>query len=204
MKIFLVRHGYSIANSKKLVTGDKEDELFPGQVDKVRELSLWLQEKLNVSIDEYYVSDWCRAQQTANIIYPDVEWQVDSRIGETDAGSVKNLTLDEFLELKPEFYAENSNRYPDGESHLELNYRVLAWLNELLAKKDNNRDVMVVSHSGPISCILQHVCGVSMDKFPAFLPDNASISCIDVTYSGNGQLSLRLKFFSAGPGVLFG
>jgi broad specificity phosphatase PhoE len=185
-----------------LVTGDKNDPLALSEISRVEELSGWLNKTLNVAIDEYYVSDWCRAQQTANIIYPDAAWKVDPRIGETDAGSAKNLRLDEFLELEPEFYVNNSNHYPDGESHLELNDRVLTWLNEVLGRTDI-KNVMVVAHSGPITCILQYVCGVGMEQFPLFLPTNSSISCIESINSESGHSVLRLKFFSASPNLIF-
>lgn len=202
MKIFLIRHGYSIANSKKLVTGDKQDALASCEMDSVYELAEWLQKKCNLVFDRYYVSDWVRAQQTAKIVYPNAKWIEDSRLGETDAGSVKNLELQEFLKLNPKFYTDNSNCYPDGESHIELNERVLCWLNDLLAKKDIE-NVLVVSHSGPISCILQYACGIGMEAFPMFLPRNATISCIESTNNDSGQLELRLKTFSASPNLIF-
>ncbi len=202
MKIFLIRHGYSVANSKKLVTGDKEDALVSCEIDCVYELSEWLQKKCNVVFDKYYVSDWVRAQQTAKIVFPDAKWTVDFRLGETDAGSVKNLELQEFLKLNPRFYADNSNRYPGGESHAELNERVLGWFNDLLTKK-GIENVLVVSHSGPISCILQYVCGIGMEQFPMFLPGNATISCIESINSDDGQTRLRLKTFSASPKLIF-
>lgn len=198
MKIFLIRHGYSVANSKGLVTGDKNDVLESSQIDRVNDLADWLSKNLNIRIDKYYVSDWKRAQQTANIVNPNAEWIIDDRIGETDAGSVKNLTLNEFLKIAPYFYKDHSNRYPDGESHLELNERVLKWLKELIAKTEVE-NVIVVTHSGPITCLLQHVCGVDMANFPMFLPDNSSISCIEFTKKEHGQFESKLKLFSAGP-----
>jgi broad specificity phosphatase PhoE len=198
MIVYLVRHGYSEANAALKVTGTIADELHNcGQEQSLR-LSQWLAEA-GVFPDVFWVSQWTRAQQTAQLLYPEANWIVDSRLGETDAGAVADSTLESFLSSWPDFHDSPRNLYPDGESHMMLNERVLAWWEDL--KKSDAGVVMVVAHSGPISCILQHVISVDMSRFPSFLPANASVSIVDcvIEKSPISRCEYRLKGFSLGP-----
>lgn len=197
MKLFLVRHGYSIANSESLVTGDTLDVLHTDGELQVASLGEWAQDLL-ADADFYVTSDWSRASQTARSLLPNVTWKIDPRVGETNAGDVKNVSLDDFLSEYPDFYSSNANRYPNGESHLDLNERVSEWLDEMV-EQYLNKKVVLVAHSGPISCLVQKALDVSMTSFPAFLPCNASVSRIDIKKNGNNTLEYRLKYFSAGP-----
>lgn len=180
MIFYLVRHGRSISNEKKYVTGTIFDKLSDTGVTQVVELEKVLN-KANVCADHYYVSQWTRAKETANIINPNINWIEDINIGETDAGDVKEVILKDFLQKYPNFYSDNSNYYPNGESHIDLNNRVTNWFKKVINEVNEEDKIMVVSHSGPISCILQYITSIAMDKFPFFLVKNASLTIIEVT-----------------------
>ena len=180
MILYLVRHGRSFANEDGLVTGTTADTLTPRGVRQVERLKEWLRGRGMDAADRYITSQWRRAQQTAEILRPEVAWEIDARIGETDAGEAAPWKLSEFLSRYPDFYQSPSNCYPLGESHDELNVRVIDWFDELLGSSSGQARIMMVAHSGPISCILQHVSGVSMDRFPAFVPTHASLSIVNV------------------------
>lgn len=179
MTLYLIRHGESIANIKKLVTGDCSDTLSDRGVEQVNELKVLINE-MQIKGDLYITSQWSRAQQTANILYSNVEWKIDNCVGETDAGEVSNYKLNDFLEHYKDFYKSNSNSYPSGESHNELNQRVINWLSDITKKVSKNANIILVAHAGPISCILQMVENVEMSKFPAFKPANASLTIIEI------------------------
>lgn len=197
MIVYLVRHGLSAANVAGLVTGTPADRLVDQGVAQVEALREWMRDARRAP-EASYVSHWGRARQTAEVLFPDVSWKVDQRLGETDAGTVADWPLPEFLASWPDFYTSNANPYPGGESHLDLNRRVLSFWRELGACKLTS--VMLVSHSGPISCILQHVLGVGMKSFPAFLPAQASVSVLESFGLGaGGEMQFRLKGFSQGP-----
>ncbi|MCT9070983.1 histidine phosphatase family protein [Cupriavidus gilardii] len=195
MMLYLVRHGRSVANDAGLVTGTTADELDAIGVAQAQRMAAWLSHA-GIVADRYMTSQWCRAQQTARLLMPAADWEVDSRLGETDAGEVADWQLARFLAQCPDFYADPGNRYPGGESHLALNQRVLGWLDEQLARPVDA--LMVVAHSGPISCILQHIHGVGMERFPAFLPAHASLSAIEMV-RGDDAWHGRLLAFALGP-----
>lgn len=195
MMLYLVRHGRSVANDAGLVTGTIRDELDAIGQEQVQRMAAWLL-RFGITADRYVTSQWQRARQTARGLLPDVDWQVDPRLGETDAGEVADWRLPDFLARWPDFYASPDNAYPGGESHAALNARVLQWLDDQLAQPVDA--LMVVAHSGPISCLLQHIHGVGMERFPAFLPAHASLSIVEMTRRDN-QWQGRLHGFALGP-----
>lgn len=195
MIIYLIRHGRSNANEAGLVTGTPVDTLCGEGGEQSLRTAAWLSE-LGISAERHVTSQWRRAQQTAAIIRPGINWDIDVRVGETKAGDVAEWPLDQFLIQYPDFYSDFTIRYPNGESHFELNERVLQWFHEQLSHPVSS--VMLVAHSGPISCILQYALGISMERFPAFLPAHSSLSVLDITKSA-GIWRSKLLGFSLGP-----
>ena len=191
MKLFLIRHGLSEANEVQLVTGTPNDILSTKGIDEVARLNRWLR-KCPVQIDCYVSSQWERAYH----LFPDANWYIDPRIGETDAGIVANWKLDRFLSQYPHFYSTPENRYPGGESHVDLNKRVLDFLYNVV--DIGYCSCAAVTHSGPISCILQHLLGIEMSSFPVFLPSHASLTLVEA-YLKDGNIAGRLLTFSSGP-----
>lgn len=184
-----------MANDAGLVTGTPADVLCNEGLDQAERMAIWLNE-IGLSAKRYYTSQWSRAQQTASRLIPSVEWKVEHRLGETNAGEVADWPLPRFLEKFPNFYDDPKNNYPGGESHIELNARVLEWFQEQLEQPCSS--LMLLAHSGPIACILQHVVGVGMNKFPAFIPVHASLSVVDMKYL-NGKWHGKLLALSLGP-----
>lgn len=195
MILYLIRHGHSHANKKFLVTGTPDDGLTPEGRIQAAALSAWFRDQ-DVCPERFAVSHWCRARETAEICFPDANWSVDPRLGETDAGSVANLPLATFLKDQPTFYENQANIYPAGESHVNLNRRVLDWLEMQLNQPCQS--LAVVAHSGPISCILQYVLRMDMTSFPAFLPMHATVSVVHFSHWA-GAWKGNLVGFSLGP-----
>lgn len=194
MIVYLIRHGCSIANEQKLVTGTPKDGLSDLGRRQAVALNDWLLEQ-KVQPERFFISQWARARETATCIFPKIKWEMDYRLGETDAGSVADMPLSDFMEVAPFFYKNPGNKYPGGESHLDLNLRVLNWLNEQLEKPCGS--IVVVAHSGPISCILQNILQIDMASFPAFLPAHASVSVISFSRL-NDVWKGKLNGFSLG------
>lgn len=200
MKLFLIRHGRSVANEANLVTGTTDDPLSDIGIGQAESLRAWI-ETIELSADTYITSQWKRAQDTAKIVFPYVKWQIDPRIGETYAGDVAKWALIDFLNEYPDFYHNYFNDYPNGESHNDLYVRSIQWLKEIVSLHDENATIVLVAHSGPISCILQHILSVPMENFPAFLPMNASLSMVEIP---NKMIKdAKLKLFSSGPDTLY-
>jgi broad specificity phosphatase PhoE len=196
MMLYLFRHGKSEANTAQLVTGTRADPLVDEGRRQAKAMGQWL-EQVELGGDRFFTSDWLRAQQTSHLICPDAKWEIDARLGETDAGLVADWPLAAFAREYPDFYRNNSTKYPDGESHMDLNRRVTAWLHEVLDTSPPDEKIVVVTHSGPIACLLQHALMIGMDRFPALLPAHASLTVIE--YSCASAHKATLKTFSLAP-----
>jgi probable phosphoglycerate mutase len=109
---------------------------------------------------------------------------------------VANWSLKQFLNEWPDFYQDTQRCYPGGESHQQLNERVLAWL-EWASDEHAGQNILAVCHSGPIACLVQHALGIPMTRFPALLPTHASLTVIQYTKNSLGITNGQLKVFSA-------
>lgn len=181
MRLYLFRHGLSEANIARRVTGTPEDPLSAQGVNQARAMASWI-EAAAIFPERFVTSQWRRAQETARLLFPMAEWEIDPRLGETDAGTVANAPLDSFVRDYPDFYSNYRNAYPGGESHAALNERVLDWLQALRGQDSDNvavGDIAVVAHSGPIACLLQQALSIGMERFPALLPAHASLTILD-------------------------
>jgi len=194
--VYLIRHGLSAANVAQRVTGTPADDLVEAGRQQAESLGAWIR-LAGVRPDAFLVSHWTRARSTAHALYPDASWVEDRRLGETDAGMAAELPIRKFLADWPSFYDSPANEYPNGESHLALSRRVGEFWADLCSREF--RSACIVTHSGPISCILQRVVGIGMERFPAFLPAHASLSVLESEGGGGATTEFRLKGFSLLP-----
>lgn len=194
LRLVLLRHGTSNANLSHLVTGTPRDELSALGMQQAQDAaSAYSLDSLPFS--RFLVSQWKRAQQTAQILLPSQSFEVDTRLGETDAGEVADWTNEQFHASHPDFYADPGNAYPGGESHLDLYARVTGWLETM--QNDCRGNVLVVTHAGPIACLLHEALGIPMDRFPCMMVAQTSLTVIE--YPGAGAAS-RVRMVSHLPG----
>jgi broad specificity phosphatase PhoE len=188
VKLVLLRHGLSLANQRGVVTGTPDDPLSPEgivQVQRTRELLT----SIGFHPQRCYVSHWQRARESAALVAPGLPFHTDPRIGETYAADVAQWPLTRFLAEYPDFYSDPRRAYPGGESHEQLNARVLEWLDDTRRQCNDQGVVLAVTHAGPIACLLQHALGISMERFPALMARNASLNVIEYpTAASHGKV----------------
>ena len=192
MRVFLIRHGTSVANSLGLQNGDIDDPLSTIGVLQATALGSWFRNK-DINSCRFLTSNWKRAIQTSEIIFPKAIWEIDPRIGETNAGIVAGMKKTEFQSLYPNLLQSHYNPYPGGESHSDLFNRVESWWIDLNKSSSDNENIICVAHSGSISCVLQLALGLGLSSFPAFLVPNCSISIVEVI---NNQSRIKLLSYS--------
>ena len=111
MDLIFVRHGYSEANhAKRLIKENKISEELEKKINNYPDnrfrltaqgrqqavnTGLWLKQNLNFKLDVCYVSDFCRAQETAAILGEKLElevpWRINVFLGERNWGDFPNL-----------------------------------------------------------------------------------------------------------------
>jgi broad specificity phosphatase PhoE len=197
MLLYLIRHGKSLANSLGIQNGTKEDVLCEEGIAQACKLADWLRLS-EIEATHYITSDWERAQQTAKILWPHAHWKIDARVGETNAGEASTWLSKAFQATYPNFHQSTANHYPGGESHDELNARVVNWLVETANTYAENEKVVLVGHAGSITCALQYVTGIGMDRFPAFLVPQTTLSVAFISPESSARRS-RLLALSLCP-----
>lgn len=179
MLLYILRHGQSHANVRHVVTGTADDTLTPLGKEQILGTQAFL---TAIPFHACYSSPWQRAYQSALLAYPAGNFKIDERLGEANGGDVANMPLETFYLTYPDFYDafDPANPFPGGESHLELNNRVIEWLKETAEQHKPDDLVFAATHTGPISCLLQYALGISMAEYPRFKLMNAGIAVLRV------------------------
>ena len=177
MDLLLIRHGQSHGNVAGLLNATVHDELTQYGMEQAGSLRGLMQQR-GLAPDIVYSSPWKRALQTTEIIFSDQKnWSIDARLGETDPGKFASWRAEDFKVKFPQFGEKLSDRYSEGESHLELAARSIDWLEqEFLARLDAPGLLAAVCHAGPIAVISQYLLNIPLSMFPNVLVPNASLT----------------------------
>ena len=149
MTIYLIRHGKTVANERRLYCGSTDLPLSePGR----REL-----EELRYDIQNvrFLTSGMKRANETLELLFGSVSYDIDPRFREVDFGVFEMRGYEE-LKDDPGYQAwisgdNERNIPPRGESGAQMTERVLAAFSAL---KD---DTCIVTHGGVIAAIMAHL-----------------------------------------------
>ena len=149
MTVYLVRHGKTMANEKRLYCGSTDLPL-----SNVGEAEL---ENLHYEIKNvrFITSGMKRTNGTLQLLFGDVPYEVDPRFREVDFGSFEMHSYEELKDTS-DYQAwltddNEANTPPNGESGMQMKARVLAAFSEI------REDTCIVSHGGAIAAIMQHL-----------------------------------------------
>lgn len=187
MKIYLIRHGRTALNRRGVYIGWKD----VGLDDRGSRQAKQVAKALNCGTDKsklIYSSDLKRARETAQKVSEvcEIPLRTTPKLRELSFGRWEGKTYDQILEEDPTFYEglqkdPVSFNPPEGETPKELKKRVLqTWL-EMVAEE---KDLAVVSHSGPIKIMLLECLCSSLSGFWKIKIDLGSISRIVVREGG--------------------
>ena len=163
MRLFIVRHGETIENAARIVTGQQGGLLSPKGIEQAGAIAVRLRGQ---PISRIYSSDLARAFETAAILSDALgaETRVDTRLREQHFGEYEGRPLKALLrQMKKtgeDFFGLNP---PGGERAEIFRDRVHCFFREI--KKMHERDsVIVVTHHGVITVLLASL----MNKTPEF------------------------------------
>ena len=149
MTVYLLRHGKTEANEKRLYCGNTDLPLS----EKGREELSWLNYEIkNV---RFLTSGKLRTNETLKILFGDVPYEEDTRFREVDFG-VFEMRSYEKLKDNPAYQIwctgnNEANIPPNGESGLQMKQRVLEAFSEI------KEDTVLVCHGGVIAAIMEHL-----------------------------------------------
>lgn len=157
MNIYLIRHGETKSNTERRYMGITDVPLSAsGRSELILKKDEGYYPEYNGQL--VFTSALSRTQETLKIIYGDVEYVIDPRFNEMNFGDFDNKTYEEIKDnpayqvwISGEHYG---NVTPNGESFNMLRDRVLkAYEDAVAAGKETGKDVIIVTHSGPIVAI---------------------------------------------------
>lgn len=190
MTVYLIRHGESEGNAKRLVTGSPADRLTPKGRKQVHGLKSVL-EGYSLRPMKVISSTMLRTIETFELLDLSSELTKHSELNETDAGSVSEWSLDEFNRKYDDFWTsfDPKRKFPGGESHSDLYNRVTSFVKAEL-EKEIEKDLMIIGHAGTISSVFHWAYDVPIRYFSKFVVDNASLSVLEFN-SVNSPPSLK-------------
>ena len=149
MTIYLIRHGKTEANEKHLYCGSTDLPLSETGRAKLQQLHYCLKNVRFVS------SGMKRANETLQILFGDVPYQVEPRFREVDFGMFEMHSYDQ-LKDSPAYQAwltgdNEANIPPQGEGGLQMKQRVLEAFREI------REDTCIITHGGVIAAIMEQL-----------------------------------------------
>ena len=149
MTIYLIRHGKTEANERRLYCGSTDLPLSEGGRAELKEL------RYDIRNVRFLTSGMRRANETLELLFGAVSYDTDHRLREVDFGTFEMRGYEE-LKDDPSYQSwitgdNERNVPPRGESGAQMTQRVLEALSELYD------DACIVTHGGVIAAIMAHL-----------------------------------------------
>ncbi len=189
---FFVRHGVTSHTGHKL-TGWMPDVHLTE--DGIKQAEAAAQALASVPLKAVYSSPIDRTLETAKIVAAPHKLDVAVRadLGEVQYGkwtnrSIKSLARTKLWDVVQRW--PSGARFPDGETLLEVQHRVVTELDKIRAEHPK-RAVACASHSDVIKLTVAHYLGVHIDLFQRIEVSPASITVIAVGDGGPRVLAVN-------------
>jgi len=180
MKLILVRHGETYENVNKICQGHYNSQLTEKGIQQAKNAAEALKD---IKIDIALSSDLDRALNTCKEIlkfHSQISLKTDIILRE----QAKGIYEGKLSSTRDKYLKENNILFqywkPEGgESLVEVWKKVVDYI-EKLKVEHQNETILLVSHGGPISCILAYLHGKNIDSYKEFSPKNTAISIINL------------------------
>jgi len=176
--VVLARHGQTDDNLEPIrVQGFRDTPLNDVGREQARELG---ERILDEGLRSIWSSDLSRASDTAAIVGARIglEPRLDPRLREANRGRWEGRLFIDIEQDEPELFAAWRRagpgfRFPEGESLLEQQQRVMATLDDVIAARE--LPALVVCHGGSIRVVLCHRYPRGLDAFHTFTVPNVGL-----------------------------
>lgn len=171
---YIVRHGYSLRNEKKIADCWPEKIRYPLTEKGKRQIKKAAVELKNKKIDLIFYSDILRTKQSAEIIGRQLGLRIkaDKRLREVNVGILNGRPINEIGEFwnkkqisLEEYYSKRFRTAPPkGETYQDIEKRLAAFM-KAMEKKYKNKNILIVSHQRPLTLLEKVVHNYSFKKF---------------------------------------
>lgn len=194
-RIFLIRHGETDANAKGMFEGSGGNS--PLNTNGIQQACQLGNRFMDSRISAIYASTLTRAIQTAEHIakVAGLALAIDKRLDEINIGAWEGLTMAEIESGYPDIFSRWIEDYtsvtvPASESFAALADRALAGFGDI-ARKHPGETVVVVSHGGPIKCIIGSILEFKLTDYMSIDMYNTGVSHVNA-----GESSFTLDFIN--------
>lgn len=182
MKVYLVRHGESEANTKGLFSGVTDTPLTDFGRKQAREISDFLSKTI---FEEIYSSPLSRAYETASLINEKhhnniiiIDGLIEMNFGIFEGLSYKEIKS-RYPDLTKAWQLKSSEFvFPEGESLIKFYKRIVLSYEEII-KNSKSDSILIVAHSGVIRSILANEISESFSHYWKYRVDNCRVSIIE-------------------------
>jgi len=216
-KYFILRHGESVGNIKKIISDWPEKFYCPLTKRGRKQIEDSAKKLKEEKIDLIFSSDLLRTRQTAEISAKELNVKpiYDKRLREINHGIFNGKPAEEhqkFWAMAGETELENflkrfKIKFPKGENHSDVKKRIHRFLKEV-EKKYQKKNILVVSHEITLTMLEASVLGLSnqeiMDHRKKFMMKTGECRKLDFKnfpYNEQGELDFHrpyideVKFF---------
>jgi probable phosphoglycerate mutase len=184
--LFLVRHGQTDSNVRKLLHGSTDVPLDAHGLLQAQLIADRLAREVNV--DAIVTSPLDRALTTARIIGDQIglDPRIEPGLSEMDFGAMEGATIETIAEEYPEIalrlfdFDDFDLTWPMGESRRQFHTRVFATFQSLLTEYASH-SIVVVAHGGVIGSLIAQVEGESPNNWLAYHIANCGLSHLHIT-----------------------
>tara|TARA_Y100000310_G_scaffold144893_1_gene144162 strand:- start:13240 stop:13839 length:600 start_codon:yes stop_codon:yes gene_type:complete len=181
MKLTLVRHGQTESNMQRILEGNRQGQLTVKGKEQAKKVGERLKEE---QYDFIYISDLQRAKQTAQEILKFHETEeiiYTEKIRERKWGELEGKSYAELSSVKQQLHFAK-HKPKEGETFEELQKRIVTFYEELLAKHQGKR-VLVIAHAGVIGALLLHLLEKesTREEYLKVHPKNTAITVLEIS-----------------------
>ncbi|MBR4555296.1 MAG: histidine phosphatase family protein [Ruminococcus sp.] len=173
--IYIIRHGRTELNKANVLQGRSDHPLNDEGIRQVEEAAKLLE---SIDFDYVYSSPLIRAVQTARIVAPDKEIQLDDRLIEMDYGKYEGTDLRNIPEEIRIFFSDFvRNPAPDSMEPLaDVVKRTGAFLEELRSIRGN---ILISTHAIAMKGILEYLTPDSQGGYWSKYIGNCAVYAAD-------------------------
>jgi broad specificity phosphatase PhoE len=165
--IVLVRHGETVGESSTRYHGRNDVVLSRAGRNQARALK----ETLALEVDRVIASPLARAWQTATILAPGLNIEIEEAFAEIDFGRWEGLSQEEIVACDPDLFQVWQSgvpefEFPEGENKEAFRTRIQQGLKRVLSLEA--RSLLVVAHKGVVRGLAEGLTGQAL---PEAIPD---------------------------------
>ena len=154
---------------------------------------------IHVPLKAIYSSPLERATETAEPIAASHKLAIhqeaglmDAHVGKWQGKSIKALRLTNAWKIVQ--HAPSRFQFPEGESFMDLQTRIVHTLEGIIRKHKNPKDIIaVVFHADPIKLAVSHFLGLPLDHFQRLSCDTGSLTALFVGEMGANLIKLNQR-----------